>query len=151
MVMKMTKKAVVISIGNKWINLVSFDEEERAHQEREKNSSHCCSSGGCGCTVSGRPFKAALSDNIIVNPGDTVEVQTSTKEAIKGSIWILGIPILGVILAWNFVRMAFPGASEGFTVLGSLAGLLLAAGIVWIFRRNHKDAKKLPVIISVVS
>ena len=143
----MTRKAIVAAVGESCIDLLSLDEVERAHDEA-CTSATVCGSSGCGCRVSGRPFKAAVPKSISVKAGDTVEVSASAGGTIGASFIVLGLPLAGAIGGWFVIRAAFPGAGEGIFAAGASGGLLVTAGLTVALGGRRRD-ERLPEIIAV--
>ena len=144
----MVRKAIVAGFGESWIELLSLDEVERAHDEA-CGSGGSCGSSGCGCRVSGRPFRAALPRNLEVKTGDTVEVSASSGRAAAASLLVLGLPLAASAAGWFAARTAFPGAFESIGAAGAAAGLFAGIILVLIAGRR-KSGERLPVVTAVV-
>ena len=145
----MIRKAIVAAVGDSWIDLLSLDEVEKAHDESCGNDGGSCGSSGCGCRVSGRPFRAAVPRKIIVKAGDTVVVTASAGRAIGASLLVLGIPILTAIAGWILVNNLFPSAQEASKAAGAAMGLIGGAGLTVLLGSRGKG-DKLPEITSVL-
>jgi positive regulator of sigma E activity len=144
----MIRKAIVAGVGETWIDLLSLDEVERAHNEACGTGASCGSSG-CGCRVSGRPFRAAVPRDLPISTGDTVEVSASTSRAMGASLIVLGIPILAAVAGWIIVGRIQPSAQEAFRAAGAAVGLVAGAGLTILLGKSRKGMN-LPEITSVV-
>ena len=142
----MTRRAIVAAVGESSIDLLSLDEVERAHEESRAGG---CGSSGCGCRVSGRPFKAAPPKNIALKTGDTVEVSASAVRSLVSFVLILGLPALIAAAGWFLTRSALPHAPEALHAAGAAFGFIAAAGLILIFGTRMR-AGGLPEIIAVV-
>lgn len=143
----MTRKAVVASVGDSWIDVLALDEEERAHDEACGHSA-ACGTTGCGCRVTGRPFRAANPRGIDIRTGDTVVVDASTARAVGGALTVLVVPLALAAAGWFVLKALVPGGGDGVGVLGIILGLALGWGgnlIAWFRRREEK----LPIITAV--
>ena len=143
----MVRKAIVAGFGESWIELLSLDETERTHDEACGGGS--CGSSGCGCRVSGRPFRAALPSNMEVKTGDTVEVSASSGRAAAASLFVLGLPLAMSAAGWSAARILHGGAFEAVGALGAAVGLAAGIGIV-LAVGGRKSGERLPVITAVV-
>jgi len=146
----MTRKAIVAMVGDSWIDLLSLDEVEKEHDKSCGGGGSCGSSGtGCGCRVSGHPFRAAVPEDMKLRAGDTVEVSASAAKALGASLLVLGLPILCAISGWTLSNSLFPGSTEamraGFAALGLAAG---ASGAVLLGKLKKEN--NLPEITAVL-
>ncbi len=146
----MTRKAIVAAVGSSWIELLSLDETERAHDEKCGGGGSCSSGGGCGCRVSGRPFRAEAPRKLNVRTGDTVEVSFSSSRALAASLAVFGVPAVSGIGAWIFLSERFPDLGEAALAGLSAAALAAAAALVALVGGLKKN-KKLPVITAVIN
>ncbi len=144
----MIRKAIVAAVGDSWIDLLSIDEVEKAHDE-VCGGSGSCGSSGCGCRVSGRPFRAAVPRNMTVRAGDTVEVSASATRALGASLLVLGIPVLMAAVGWILVNNLFPSAQEALKAAGAALGLIGGAGLT-VLLGSRRKGDKLPEITSVL-
>lgn len=144
----MIRKAIVAAVGETWIDLLSLDEVERAHDEA-CGTGPGCGSSGCGCRVSGRPFKAAVPRDLAVRTGDTVEVSASGTRALGASLLVLGIPIAAAIAAWMFIVRIQPSSSEAIRAAAAAVGLVTGAGVTVLIGKRRKGSN-LPEITAVV-
>ena len=144
----MINRAIVAGIGETWIDCLSLDETERAHDESCGTGS--CKSGGCGCRVSGHPFRAARPKNLNVRVGDTVEISPATGRAALASLLILGLPVLAGIGAWFLGNALFPEFSEGARAGIAALGLVAAAGLT-VMAGSRGRNNRLPEITAVRS
>ena len=146
----MTRKAIVAMVGESWIDLLSLDEVEKEHDKSCGGGGSCGSSGtGCGCRVSGHPFRAAVPRSIKLKAGDTVEVSASSAQALGASLLVLGVPVLMAISGWLITNSLFPGTSETAKAGAALAGLIAGAGLT-VLLGKLKKGNYLPEITSVV-
>jgi positive regulator of sigma E activity len=144
----MIRKAIVASVGETWIDLLSLDEVERAHDEACGTGASCGSSG-CGCRVSGRPFKAAVPGDISVKTGDTVEVSASSSRAVGASLLVLGVPLAAGVAGWFLAGRIQPGVSEALQAAGAAIGLIVGSGLTILLGKQRKGGN-LPEITAVV-
>lgn len=145
----MIDKAIVAGISEKWIDCLSLDERERAHDE-SCGGGGSCGSGGCHCRVSGQPFRAARPRNIEVKVGDTVEISAAPARAMLASLFILGIPVLAGVGGWIAADRIAPGLGEGAKAAVAGGGLTLGVALtVLVGSRGKND--RLPEIIAVRS
>lgn len=142
----MIRRAIVAAVGESSIDLLSLDEVERAHEESRAGG---CGSSGCGCRVSGRPFKAAPPKNIALKTGDTVEVSASAARAFTSFLIILGLPALIAAAGWFLIRTALPDASEALGALGAAVGFAAAVALILTVGAPRRG-RRLPEIIAVV-
>lgn len=142
----MQRKAIVADVGESWIDLLTLDEEEKAHDEACRRNVGCGSSG-CGCRVSGRPFRAAIPENIPLKAGDTVEV--SSPSGLGASSLVLGLPIAGAAAGWFLVTRLFPGAGEVYSAIAAFLGALISGGLVFTVGGRKRETR-LPEIVAVV-
>ena len=140
----MTRKAVVASVNERWINLLSLNEVE--NDQKECSGSSACYS--CGCQVSGRPFKAANPEELEIKVGDTVEVKADSTRILGASILVLGLPIGSSIAVWLTITRLIPTISEALSAAGAAAGLIAGAAIVFYFGGKRRN-QRLPRIITV--
>lgn len=144
----MVTRAIVAGIGEKWIDCLSLDEVERAHDESCGTGS--CKSGGCGCRVSGHPFRAAKPKNLDIRVGDTVEISPAAGRAALASVLVLGIPIAAGIGVWFLAGSLMDGIPEGARAGIAALGLVIGAGLtVSAGSRGKND--RLPEITAVRS
>ena len=143
----MKRKAIVAGIGNNWVDCLSLDETERAHDEKCGGGGSCGSSG-CGCRVSGRPFKAALPRNLKIRVGDTVEVSAPAARALFASLAVLGLPLLCGILGWIAANSLTPELGDGAKAGIAAVSLLIAAGAI-VLIGGHRGGIRLPEITAV--
>ena len=141
----MQRKAVVASINPSGVNLLSLDEVENSCG----NAGPRCSTG-CGCRVSGRPFKAALPKALNINTGDTVEVKASNSQVLLAFILIFGLPVAGGTAGWFTVTRLLQNSGDWFSVAGAMAGILLA-GAFLLFAGHLRRNKGLPEIVAVLN
>lgn len=144
----MIRKAIVAAVGETWIDLLSLDEVERAHDEA-CGTGPSCGSSGCGCRVSGRPFKAAVPRDFSISTGDTVEVSASSSRALGASLLVLGIPIAAGIAAWILTVRILPASSEALRAGAAALGLIVGAGITVLIGKRGQGSN-LPEITAVV-
>ena len=144
----MTRKAIVAAIGDSWIDLLSLDEVEKAHDDSCGGGGASCGSSGCGCRVSGRPFRAAVPGNMTIKTGDTVEVSASASRAAGASALVLGIPVLSAVAGWISANNLLPTTSE--TVKAGMTAFCFtaAAGLIFLLGSRRKTSR-LPEITSV--
>jgi len=145
----MKRKAIVAGINESWIDLLSLDETERAYEE-SCGGGGSCGSSGCGCRVSGRPFRAAVPSSLQVHTGDTVEVAAPASGALLALLVILVLPAAAGTAFWHLSGTLFPAASDSFRALSAALGLAAAAGILAAIGSRRKS-KKLPEIVAVLS
>ncbi len=146
----MTRKAIVAMVGETWIDLLSLDEAEKEHDKSCGGGGSCGSTGsGCGCRVSGHPFKAAVPPDIKLKAGDTVEVSASGVKALGDSLIVLGIPILGAASGWLLADKLFPGAAEAAKAGSAALGLAAGAGLAVVLGKIEKGTN-LPEITAVL-
>jgi len=144
----MNRKAIVAGIGEKWVDLLTLDEVERAHEE-SCGTGASCGSSGCGCRVNGLPFRAAKPKNITVRPGDTVSVSTPRGRALGASLAVMGIPIIAGAAGWFLASGLFPDAAEAARAGLAAVALVAAAGII-VAVGGKKREDRLPEITDVV-
>ncbi len=144
----MIRKAIVAAVGDSWIDLLSLDEVEKEHDDSCGGSGNCGSSG-CGCRVSGHPFRAAVPKSIELKAGDTVEVSASSTRALGASLAILGAPILAATAGWFFVENVFPAPVDSLKAGGAALGLISGAGLI-VLLGSLRKGRKLPEITSVL-
>lgn len=146
----MTRKAIVAMVGESWIDLLSLDEVEKEHDNSCGGGGSCGSTGsGCGCRVSGHPFKAAVPHKIKLRAGDTVEVSASATKALGASFVVLGLPITAAAAGWLFTNSIFPAAAEAVKAGSAALGLAGGAGLAVLLGKLKKD-NNLPEITSVL-
>ncbi|RKX75304.1 MAG: hypothetical protein DRP60_08990 [Spirochaetes bacterium] len=147
---EMTRKAIVAMVGETWIDLLSLDEVEKEHDESCGGGGNCGSTGsGCGCRVSGHPFRAAVPENLKLRAGDTVEVSASAAKALGASLLVLGFPIVAAVAGWLIAGSLFPAASEAAKAGAAALGLVGAAGLA-VLSGKLKKGNNLPEITSVL-
>ncbi|RKX91017.1 MAG: hypothetical protein DRZ90_15620 [Spirochaetes bacterium] len=147
---KMTRKAIVAMVGESWIDLLSLDEVEKEHDNSCGGGGSCGSTGsGCGCRVSGHPFRAAVPENLKLRAGDTVEVSASAAKALGASVLVLGFPIFAAAAGWLFTNSLFPGATEVVKAGSAALGLAGGAGLAVLSGKLKKE-NNLPEITSVL-
>ena len=144
----MIRKAIVAAVGDSWIDLLSLDEVEKEHDDSCGGGGNCGSSG-CGCRVSGHPFRAAVPKNIEIKSGDTVEVSASSTRALGASMAILGAPILAATAGWFLVENVFPASADSLKAGGAALGLITGAGLI-VLLGSLRKGRKLPEITSVL-
>lgn len=142
----MITKAIVSGINDQWIDCLSLDETERAHDEACGTGS--CKSGGCGCRVSGQPFRAARPRGIDLRVGDTVDISPAPAKAMFASLLVLGIPILAGIGAWLLADGLAPSLAEAGKAGIAGLGLVAGAGLTVLVGGRGKD-NRLPEITGV--
>ena len=147
----MTRRAIVAAIGERWIDVLSLDETERAHDEKlasESCGSGSCGSGGCGCRVTGLPFRASNPRNLRLRSGDTVEVDAPAGKALGASLLVFGVPLALAAAGWLLASRLAPAAG-GIGAAGAAAGLVLGGLAVSRLAPRDRSAG-LPVITQVV-
>ncbi|OQX29958.1 MAG: hypothetical protein B0D92_00980 [Spirochaeta sp. LUC14_002_19_P3] len=138
----MTRKAIVAAVSESWVDLLLIDEAEQFHSENCDNQGGCGSSG-CGCRVSGRPFKAAVPMDMELRPGDGVLV--SSPLGLGAIPFVFGVPAGCGIGGWFLAVRLLPNAPEGVHALAAALGVLAAAVLLLSVRRK---SRRLPEIIS---
>ncbi len=144
----MINKAIVAGIGSEWIDCLSLDETERAHDE-SCGGGGSCGSSSCHCRVSGQPFKAAPPKNINIRVGDTVEIAPAPGRALTALIFIIGVPVLAGIGAWFAAGRLIPNAAEGLKAGIAAAGIVIAAGITVLIGSRGRNSR-LPEITTIL-
>ena len=143
----MVNKAIVAGIGEDWIDCLSLDETERKHDET-CGTGGSCGSTGCGCRVTGHPFKAARPRNLNLKVGDTVEISTTASGILLGSLAVLGLPIAAAVAAWFGINAARPELAEGLKAAVAAAALILTA-MATAFIGGRRKNRGLPEISAV--
>lgn len=113
----------------------------------------CVAGKGCGAGLigGGRPAVAItvrLADGVSVLPGQTVHLAISGRSLLRGSIYLYGVPLLG-LLAGSAVSMLLPAAGDGTALLAAALGLIaggLAAAV--LARRDRCLASLTPSIVA---
>jgi len=134
----MTRKAIVAMVGESWIDLLSLDEVEKEH-DKSCGGGGSCGSSGCGCRISGHPFKAAVPENMKLRAG----------EALGASLIVLGLPILCASTGWLITDKLFSGAAEAAKAGSAALGLGAGAGLA-VITGKMKKGNNLPEITDVL-
>lgn len=112
----------------------------------------CAAGKGCGAGLigGGRPgaaITAKLIDGLSVQPGQTVHLAVSDRSLLRGSLYLYGAPLLGLVVG-TAVSTLVPAAGDGAALVAAAFGLLAGglAGAV-LARRDRCLASLTPSIV----
>jgi len=140
----MRRRAIVAGIREDWVDLLSLDETETAH-EKSYDTANTCGSTGCTCRVSGRTFRAAIPRNLPIHNGDTVEVTASPYRALIAFSAIIALPVAAGAAAWFLVGLWHPAGMETLKAAATALAVLGTSAISLVFGKKKASVKSLKI------
>jgi len=100
------------------------------------------------CKVNDRVVETVLAPGLEVAVGDFVEVEVPAGARNAGIVWLVLAPLALFAAGYALVPVLFPGAGEGPSALGGIAGFSLGLlGATYMSRRGAMAGK--PVVVGL--
>lgn len=98
------------------------------------------------CKTGRGDLKALNANNIQLNEGDSVEIEVSGTEQVKGAFWVLGLPLIALFVGYGLGRLFFSKTTEGPAVASSALFFLITLAVGVLVQKSRAN-DSLPVVL----